>query len=168
MSKNANLFIESGTKRRRINTPDYKSSEKSHECVAIGIEGVCKLMMERIENGFTEIGSRLDRMERRLTGLERSVEHHAEKLGLGIEGVDQRSSEQVNELRDELDRGLYDVRKEIDDTVTVRVEDEMYVARDQLEEFVKDEVKIAEERLEERLEESLNSANVSLDFSWNR
>ncbi|KAJ4420543.1 hypothetical protein N0V82_004316 [Gnomoniopsis sp. IMI 355080] len=159
---------KSGTKRRRINTPDDTPSEKPRECVAIGMEGVCKMMMERIENGFNEIGSRLDRMERRLTGLERSVEHHAEKLGFSIEGVHQRSSEQADELRGELDRGLYDVRKEIDDTVTVRVEDEMYVARDQLEDFVKDEVKNAEERLEDRLEESLNSANVSLDFSWNR
>lgn len=126
------------------------------------------MMMERIENGFNQIGCRLDRMERRLTGLEKSVEHHAVKLGLSIEDVHQRSSEQADELQDELHRGLYDVRKEIDDTVAVRVEDEMYVARDQLEDFVKEEVKSVEERLEEKLEESLNSANVSLDFSWNR
>ncbi|KAJ4390840.1 hypothetical protein N0V93_004439 [Gnomoniopsis smithogilvyi] len=159
---------KSGTKRRRINTPDDAQSEKPYECVAIGVEDVCKMMMERIETGFNQIGSRLDRMERRLTSLERSVEHHAEKLGLRIDGVHKCSSEQAEVLRDELDRGLYDVRKEIDDTVTVRVEDEMYVARDQLEDFVKDEVKGAEERLEERLEESLNSANVSVEFSWNR
>lgn len=125
-------------------------------------------MMERIENGFNELGSRLDRMEHRLTGLERSVEHHAEKLGLSIKDIHRCSSEQVDELRDELDRGLYDVRKEIDDTITVRVEDEMYVARDQLEDFIKEEISNAEDRLEGRLEESLNSANVSLDFSWNR
>lgn len=126
------------------------------------------MMMERIENGFNELGSRLDRMEHRLTGLERSVEHHAEKLGLSIEDAHRRSSEQAADLRDEIDRGLYDVRREIDDTVTVRVEDEVYVARDQLEDFVKEELKNAEERLEEKLEESINSANVSLDFSWNR
>lgn len=161
--------LESGTKRRRLSTPDDALLDKSHQRVNnVGIEGMCKLMLDRIETGFNEIGSRLDRMEQRLTGLERSVEHHAEKLGLSIEGLHNSSSEQAAELRDELDRGIYDVRKEIDDTVTVRVEDEMYVARDQLEEFVKEEVKSAEERLEEKLEDSLNHANVSLDFTWNR
>lgn len=160
--------LESGTKRRRVSTPDDALSEKSHQRVNVGFEGMCKLMLDRIETGFNEIGSRLDRMEQRLTGLEKSVEHHAEKLGLSIEGLHHSSSEQAADLRDELDRGIYDVRKEIDDTVTVRVEDEMYVARDQLEDFVKEEVKSAEERLEEKLEDSLNNANVSLDFSWNR
>lgn len=160
--------LESGTKRRRVSTPDDAISEKSHQRVNVGIEGLCKLMLDRIETGFNEIGSRLDRMEQRLTGLETSVERHAERLGLSIEGLHHSSSEQAADLRDELDRGIYDVRKEIDDTVIVRVEDEMYVARDQLEDFVKEEVKNAEERLEEKLEDSLNNANVSLDFSWNR
>lgn len=159
---------ESGDKRRRVGTPDDPPFEKPHQCVDISIENVCSMLMERIEHGFSELGSRLDRMEHRLTGLERSVEHHAEKLGLSIEGIHQYSSAQADELRDELDRGLYDVRREIDDSVTVRVEDEMYVARHQLEDFVKEEVSNAEERLEERLEESLNSANVSLEFNWNR
>lgn len=136
--------------------------------MSVGLEGMCKLMLERMETGFNEIGSRLDRMEQRLTGLERSVEHHAEKLGLGVEGLRHCSSEQAADLRDELDRGIYDVRNEIDDTVSIRVEDEMYVARGQLEDFVKEELKSIEERLEEKLEDSLNNANVSLDFSWNR
>lgn len=129
---------------------------------------VCERMMERIESGFTELGSRLDRMERRLTDLETCVGTHAEKLGVRIEDAHHRSSEQVDELRDELDNRIYDIQRDTEDTIAVRVEDEMYVARDQLEEFVKDEITHVEERLENRLEESLSNANVSLDFSWNR
>lgn len=129
---------------------------------------VCERMMTRIESGFTELGSRLDRMERRLTDLETCVGTHAEKLGVRIEDAHHRSSEQVDELRDELDNRIYDIQRDTEDTIAVRVEDEMYVARDQLEEFVKDEITHVEERLENRLEESLSNANVSLDFSWNR
>lgn len=129
---------------------------------------VCERMMTRIESGFTELGSRLDRMERRLTDLETCVGTHAEKLGVRIEDAHHRSSEQVDELRDELDNRIHDIQRDTEDTIAVRVEDEMYVARDQLEEFVKDEITHVEERLENRLEESLSNANVSLDFSWNR
>lgn len=129
---------------------------------------MCRKILERVDNGFTEIGNRLDRMDQRLTDLESCVERHAEQLGVSIERVHQRSSEQVDELRDELDNGLYDVRKETEDIITTRVEDEMYVARDQLEDCVKDELANIEERLEERLQDSIANANVSLEFSWNR
>lgn len=134
----------------------------------MSIELVCERMMERIENGFTELGSRLDRMERRLTDLETCVGNHAEKLGVRIEDSNHRSSEQVDELRDELDNRIHDIQRETEDTINIRVEDEMYVARDQLEDFVKDEITHVEERLETRLEASLSNANVCLDFSWNR
>lgn len=151
-----------------MDASDNTSSNKAHQYVSTTIEMVCERMMERIESGFNDLGTRLDRMERRLTDLETCVEGHAEKLGVSIQDVHQRSSEQVDELRDELDTRLDDVRKETEDTITIRVEDEMYVARDQLEDFVKDEITNVEERLETRLEASLSNANVSLDFSWNR
>lgn len=129
---------------------------------------MCLKMMERIESGFTELGSRLDRMDQRLTDLETCVGHHADSLGVSIERVHRRSSEQVEELRDELDRGLYDVRKETEDIISSRVEDEMYVARADLEDYVKDEMANAEERLEDKLQDGLSNAQVSLDINWNR
>lgn len=124
--------------------------------------------MERVDTGFAEIGTRLDRMDQRLSDLESCVERHADKLGTSIERVHQRSSEQADELRDEFDNGLYDVRKETEDIITTRVEDEMYVARDQLEDCVKDELANIEERLEEKLQDSITNASVSLEFNWNR
>lgn len=124
--------------------------------------------MDRVDIGFTEIGARLDRMENRLAGLEDCVQRHAEALGLSIERVHQSASEQADQLRDELDNGLYDVRKETEDVIATRVEDEMYVAREQLEDCVKDELANVEDRLEQKLQDSMTNANVSLEFNWNR
>lgn len=125
-------------------------------------------MMARIDHGFGELSSRLDHMEKRLSDLETCVGRHAESLGASIQRVQDRSSEQVTELRDELDAGLYDVRRETQDIITAQVEDELYVAREHLEDYVKDELVAIEERLEQKLEDDLNTANVSLEFSWNR
>ncbi|CAN8102437.1 unnamed protein product [Discula destructiva] len=158
---------KSGTKRRRLDSPDDVSA-KGRQRGNMSIEKACDMMMARIDHGFNQLGFRLDRLERRLTNLETSVEHHAERLKDSIRQAHHRSSEQVDELRDELDNRLYDVRREVEDTIAVRVEDEMYVARDQLEDCVKDEMIQVEERLEDKLETSLSNANVSLDFSWNR
>lgn len=124
--------------------------------------------MARIDHGFGELGSRLDCMEQRLSALETCVERHTETLGASIQQVQDRSSEQAGELRDELDAGLYDVRKETQDIIIAQVEDEMYVARESLEDHIKDEMAAMEERLEQKLEEDLTSANVSLEFNWNR
>lgn len=124
-------------------------------------------MVARIDHGFGELGSRLDRMEQRLSDLETCMGRHTETLGASIQQVQERSSEQTDELRDELDPGLYNVRKETQDIIAVQVKDEMYVARDQLEDYVKDEM-TAMERLEQKLEDDLASAHVSLEFNWNR
>lgn len=169
MHSSLTFAIESGIKRRRMASDSGEpSASRSYQYATTSVEGICVKIMERVENGFQEIGSRLDRMEQRLTTLESSVERHAGKLGLSIERVHARSSEQATELRDEFDRGLYDVRKETEDIITSRVEDEMFVAREQLEECVKDEMAHVEEKLEESLKDSLANANVSLDISWNR
>lgn len=162
------MYLESGAKRRRVDTLPDGPSIKAQQSVSMTLEMVCERMMDRIDSGFSELGSRLDRMERRLTDLETCLDQHAEKLGVNTEDARHRSSEQVDELRNELDNRFDDLRRETEDTISVRVEDEMYVVRDQLEEFVKDEITHVEERLEDKLEESLRNANVCLDFSWNR
>lgn len=160
---------EPGGKRRRgSSSSDYITVTQPQDPVHNSIEKICMEMMERVESGFSEIGLRLDRMEKRLVDLEASVERRADELGISVERAQQRSSEQVEEVRDELDRGLHDVKQETEDVITLRVEDEMYVARGQLEDFVKDEMASTEERLEERLQDSITNASVSLDFSWNR
>lgn len=124
--------------------------------------------MARIDHGFGELGSRLDRVEQRLSDLETCVGRHTETPGASIQQVQERPSEKIEQLRDELDAGLYDVRKETQDIIAVQVEDEMYAARDQLEGYVKDEMSAMKERLERKLEDDLASAHVSLEFNWNR
>jgi ribosomal protein L16 Arg81 hydroxylase len=106
-------------------------------------------------------------MEKRLTDLEMSVKSHAQKLEGNIERVKQSSSEQVDELRDELETGLYDLRKETEDIVTTRVDDEMYAAQQELRDHVQDEMAEVEERVGRRLQESLSNASLSLDINWN-
>lgn len=80
----------------------------------------------------------------------------------------QHSSEQADELRDELERGLYDVRKETEDIITTRVEDDVYTARQDLDDHVRDEMAEVEERIEERIMHRLSNASMSLEFNWNR
>lgn len=169
MSLANHTYAESGVKRRRASSgSDSATVPRAHHVVCASVEGLCMKMMERIENGFSELGSRLDRMEKRLVDLECCVDRHADTLGVSIERTHTRSSEQVDRLRDEFDQGLDDVKKETEDIITMRVEDEMYVAREQLEDCVKDEMANIEERLEGKLQESITGANVSLEFSWNR
>lgn len=159
-------ITESGAKRRRVDAP--RDAFDAKPPLTMSVEMMCERIMARVHGGFTELGSRLDRIERRLTDLETCVGDHADKLGMRIDKAHERSSEQVEEMRDELDNRIHDIQRETEDTIAIRVEDEMYVARDQLEDFVKDEITHVEERLESRLEASLNNANVCLDFSWNR
>lgn len=154
----------SGNKRRRSNSDVASSSRPSQY---VNVEDMLRKLLARVEDGFGEVNSILDRMEQRLSDVESRVGQHAEELA-SIRQVQASSSEQTNELREELETGLYDVRKETDDIIAVRVEDEWYTARTDLEDFVKDEMAAVEERLEQKLEDDLTRANVTLEFSWDR
>lgn len=125
-------------------------------------------MIERIDYGFGQLHSRMDSMEARLTDLEKCVHSRAEKLEQTIVGAQQHSSEQADELRDEFERGLYDVKKETDDIITTRVEDDVYTARQDLDDHVRDEMAEVEERIEERIMQRLSNASMSLEFNWGR
>lgn len=124
-------------------------------------------VLERVDLGFNELSTRMGRMEHRLADLETYVKSQGEKLEGEIKRVDQSSSEQVVDLRDELETGLYDVRKETEDIITVRVDDEMYAAQQELRDHVQDEMAFVEERVGNRLQESLSNASLSLDINWN-
>lgn len=151
----------SGNKRRRSNSDVASSSRPSQY---VNVEDMLRKLLTRVEDGFGELVSRLDHMEQRLSDVER---RHDEELA-NIRQVQESSSEQTNELRDELEAGLYDVRKETEEIISTQVEDEWYIARANLEDFVKEEMAAVEERFEQKLEEDLTRANVTLEFSWDR
>ncbi|KAI7773016.1 hypothetical protein LA080_012493 [Diaporthe eres] len=160
---------KSGTKRRRASSGAERSgTPSSHKCVSLDVQTICSKMIERIDQGFGQLHSRMDRMEARLTDLERCVHSRAEKLEQSIVNSQQHSSEQADELRDELEKGLYDVRKETEDIITVRVEDDVYTARQDLDDHVRDEMAEVEERIEERIMQRLSNASMSLEFNWSR
>ncbi|PSR80309.1 hypothetical protein BD289DRAFT_69566 [Coniella lustricola] len=160
---------KAGLKRRRWSSgPDNSMLTKSYDGLPNSIEDFCKQVMDRIESGFCELGSRLDTMDQRLTTLESSVERHADKVRKTIHKASKSSSEEIADIRAELDRGLYDAKKETEEIIDVRLEDELQVTRAELEDYIKDEVATIEGRLENRLESSLENAQVSLDFSWNK
>lgn len=135
--------------------------------MSLDVRAICSMMLERIDHGFGELNTRMGRMEQRLTNLETSVKCHADKLEARIELVNQSSSEQMEELRDELETGLYDVRKETEEIITTRVDDEIYAAQQELRDHVQDEMADVEERVGKRLQESLSNASLSLDINWN-
>lgn len=130
------------------------------------MQAICSKMLESIDHGFSDLSNRMGRMEQRLTDLEACMKCHADKLEGSIERVNQNSSEQVDELRGELDTGLYDLRKETEDIITVRVEDEVYAAQQELSEHVQDEMENVEQRVGERLQQRLSNATLSMDINW--
>lgn len=155
-------------KRRRASSgSEHPAASNSHKCMSMDVQAICSRMLEHIDHGFSELNTRMGVMEKRLTDLEMSVNCHAQKLEGNIERVKQSSSEQVDELRDELETGLYDLRKETEDIITIRVEDEMYAAQQELRDHVQDEMAEVEERVGRRLQESLSNASLALDINWN-
>lgn len=142
-------------------------ASNSDKCMSMEVNAICGKILERIDFGFSEIKARMGRVEQRLTDLETCVQVHIVKLQGSIESVNKSSDEQLAELRDELETGLYDARKETDDIITTRVDDEMYAAQQELHEHVQDEMVNVEERVGKRLQERLSSASLSLDIDWN-
>lgn len=139
----------------------------SHKCMSMDLQALCGKMLERIDYGFSELHSRMERMEQRLTDLETCVKGQVDTLQCSIERINQSSSEQIAELRDELETGLYDSRKETDDIINARVDDEMYAAQQELHDHVQDEMTNVEERVGKRIQERLSNASLSLDIEWN-
>ncbi|ROW05713.1 hypothetical protein VMCG_05173 [Cytospora schulzeri] len=161
-------FAVPRNKRRRASSgSEHLATSSSYKCMSTDVRAICSKMLERIDYGFSELNTRMGRMEQRLTDLETSVKCHTDKWECIIERVNQNSSEQVDELRDELETGLYDVRKETEDIITARVDDEMYAAQQELRDHVRDEMADVEERVGKRLQESLSNASLSLDINWN-
>ncbi|KAK7731568.1 hypothetical protein SLS53_008732, partial [Cytospora paraplurivora] len=79
--------------------------------------------------------------------------------------IEDKAEELREELRDELETGIYyDVEHEMDDIITVRVEDEMYAAREVLE----DQMGFIEERIEGRLIQHIEDVDISLQVGINR
>ncbi|KUI54967.1 hypothetical protein VP1G_02377 [Cytospora mali] len=164
----SSLHQKTRNKRRRASSgSDHAAASSSYKCMNMDVQAICSKMLEHLDHGFSELNTRMDRMEQRLTNLETSVKGHADKLESSIERVNRNSSEQVDELRDELETGLYDVRKETEDIIASRVDDEMYAAQQELRDHVQDEMADVEERVGKRLHESLNNASLSLDINWN-
>ncbi|KAG6363990.1 hypothetical protein INS49_009093 [Diaporthe citri] len=77
-SRSQSDCIQSGTKRRRASS----GAPASHKCVSLDVQTICSKMIERIDQGFGQLHSRMDLNSQ------------------------QHSSEQADELRDELEKGL--------------------------------------------------------------
>lgn len=161
-------------KRRRVDS-DFAAESVHPEKVSL--EDICRL-------GFREIGRRFDRIEEALSDLSVRL-NRVEQLAMNYRPSGSSSSEQedwhsennlngrinsveerVTEVEQKLEVGLsdmardvelqiHDVRHEFNDTISVRVEDEMGVAQSQLEDFVKDELRNTAFEVEEIVKEKL-------------
>lgn len=159
-------------KRRRVDSDlatEHVAPEKA------SLEDICR-------HGFMEIGRRFDRIEAALSDLSarlNRVEQLAmedrpsgpedwradNKLGTRIDSVEVRVTEVehkleagLSDMTRDVEHQIYDVRHEFDDTIAVRVEDEMGVAQSQLEDFVKDELRNAALEVEEIVREKMRDA----------
>lgn len=164
-----------GKKRRRLDSDVAENANQEK----LSVEDICR-------RGFAEMGHRFDRIEKslsdfscRLDRVEQFVkethagesrprgQHNQQPRNLddridGVEervtGVEKKLDIGLSDLARDIDNQLYDVRHEFNDTISIRVDDEMGVVQSQLEDFVKDELHNAAFDVEEKVKETLRDA----------
>ncbi|POS70830.1 hypothetical protein DHEL01_v210776 [Diaporthe helianthi] len=75
-----------------------------------------------------------------------------------------RVEERFLENSDDLEKELYDFRHEVGSTVYSEVEDQTYMARKELEDFVQEEMQEAQRQVEERILDRLDGAHMNIRF----
>lgn len=162
-------------KRRRLESDDDGIWDASHE--KLSLEDICR-------HGFAEIGRRFDRIERSLSELTSRLHQveqlvresrpdgssgqdnpQANTLDKRINSVQERITDVekklqvgLSDLAQDVENQIYDVKHEFNDTISVRVDDEVGVAQSQLEDFVKDELRNTAYEVEEVIREKLKDA----------
>lgn len=156
-------------KRRRLNSDvsaGFASDEKS------SLEDICRRgfaemgrRFDRIEKSLSDLTSRLDQVEQLVRESRPSSEEQTFALGERVDGVAERVTDVekkllagLSDLAQDVENQMHDVRHEFNDTITVRVDDEVGVAQSQLEDFVKDELRNAAFEVEEVIREKLKDA----------
>lgn len=145
-------------KRRRLDSDPAAGTSKSEE---MSLEDICRhgfremgRRFDRIEQALGDLNSRLDRVEQIVLksrpdepSLSGQEDQHSESIGSRVDCIEERVAEVeqrldvgLSELAKDVENQICDLNNEFNDTITVRVEDEMYVVQSQLQEFVKDEV----------------------------
>lgn len=170
------------TKKRRRLDSQASASNASH--FKTRIEEICRQgfgeigrRLDRIEHCLDDMGTRLERVERRILmgngqegepGVQRISEQDDRQrveLGQRIDCVEERvASVEVkletglSELADTIDDNMAIAREDLERSVLVYVEDEMGTAQSQFEDFVRDEIRNVGEDIEETVKERLRDA----------
>lgn len=76
-----------------------------------------------------------------------------------------RVEERLVEHSDDLEKQLYDLRHEVGSTVYSEVEDQTYMARKELQDFVQEEMQEAQRQVEERIVDRLEGAHMNIRFN---
>lgn len=146
-------------KRRRL---DSDGAARTADSEKMSLEDICKRgflemgrRFDRIEQALGDLNSRLDRVEQLVlkscpdgSSSSGQEEQHSDSIGDRVDYIEERVTEVeqrldigLSELAKDVENQICDLNHEFNDTITVRVEDEMYIAQSQLQEFVKDEVR---------------------------
>lgn len=161
-------LLSQGNKRRRIDS-DVSAGDVNHE--KSSLEEICRhgfaelsRRFERIEKSLGDLTSRLDRVEQ-LVREGRPDDQHTSTVGSRIDiveerviGMEKKLQTGLSDLAHDVENQLHDVRQEFNETITVRVDDEVGIAQSQLEDFVKDELRNAAFEVEEVVREKLRDA----------
>lgn len=170
-------YSRAGSKRRRVGSDASHSAGKE----SLRLEEICRRgfseigsRLDRIEQSLGSLGSRLDRAEERMFAIEsqlnqsRSSElrnRQPSELANRIEGVEGRVDDVekrldagLSELATDIENQIYDVRHEFDDMISVRVGDDMSVVQSELEDYVKDQMHNCAEDIEQAVRDRLRDA----------
>lgn len=166
-------------KRRRLDSGSEGTSQAGLKIEEICRQGFNEIgrRLDHIEKQLGTLGSRLDRVEQHMSSMESSSDrksqpYSSEQSKQGEDGLHQRVGcieERVtglevkldtglNELAQNVDEQLTEVRYDFDTTTLIRIEDEMGVAQTQLEEFVRDELRNVAEEIDDTIREKLRDA----------
>lgn len=165
------------SKRRRLDSGSQDTRQAGLKIEEICRQGFNEIgrRLDHIEKQLGTLGSRLERVEQRISSMETSSDAQpcsSERSDQGEDGLYQRVGcieERVTGLEEKLDTGLSEltqnvdeqleeIRYDFDTTTLIRIEDEMSVTQAQLEEFVRDEVRNVAEEIDDTIRDKLRDA----------
>lgn len=159
-------YPPSSNKRRRLDSPD-DTSQPALKIEDIWRQGFSEigLRLDRIEKQLGSLGSRLDRVEQRMCSMEGSSgqqQRSSEQALQGKDGLDQRVEyveERVTGLEAKLDAGLSELTENVDTQIAeVRYDfDTTTLVR------IEDEMGVAQTQLEEFVRDELRNVAEEID-----
>lgn len=156
-----------GKKRRRASSGASATDSRQNDSKAIEDK---KAFVQALKDAFkAELKAELMSELRADLKAELKDELKKELVNEVMPEIERRILDRVEERlldhSDGLEKQLYDLRHEVGSTVYSEVEDQTYMARKELEDFVQEEMQEAQRQVEDRIVDRLEGAHMNIRFN---